>query len=66
MASCNLRHFGSCLGQFRENQLSSRNLTDFVNYNKPFKNTFFLQPLTGVPTAQRDAVSVKKVFRKGE
>ena len=38
MASCNLRNFGPCFGQFREIQLFSRNLTDFVNYNKPCYN----------------------------
>ena len=36
MASCNLRNFGPCLNQFREIQLFSWNLTDFVHYNKPF------------------------------
>ena len=35
MASCNLRNFGPCFGQFREIQLFSRNLPDFVNYNQP-------------------------------
>ena len=35
MASCNLRKLGPCLSQFREIQLFSRNLTNFVNYNKP-------------------------------
>ena len=35
MAFCNLQNFGPCFSQFREIQLFSRNLTDFVNYNKP-------------------------------
>ena len=35
MAFCNLQNFGPCFGQFREIQLFLRNLTDFVNYNKP-------------------------------
>ena len=36
LVSCNLRNFGRCLSQFREIQLFTRNLTDFVHYNKSF------------------------------
>ena len=46
MASFNLRNFGPCLSQFREIQLFSRNLTDFVNYDKPPKHKYMDVPLT--------------------
>ena len=36
MATSNLQNFGPCLCQIHEIRLFSRNLTDFVNYNKPF------------------------------
>ena len=34
IAASNLQNFGPCLSQFREIQLFSRNLTDFVNVNE--------------------------------
>ena len=37
MASCNLRNSAPCLCRFRKIRLFSRNLTDFLNYNKPHK-----------------------------
>ena len=40
MASCNLQNNGACLCRFREIRVFSRNLTDFVNYNKPLHDTF--------------------------
>ena len=40
MASCNLQNIGPCLYRFREIRLFSRNLTDFVNYDKPLHDTY--------------------------
>ena len=34
MASCNLRNFEGSVLRFRKSQITSRNLTDFVNYKK--------------------------------
>ena len=38
MVSCNLQNLRPCLSQFRRIQHFLRNLTDFVNYNKPPKS----------------------------
>ena len=37
LASCNLGNFGVSLRRFHEILISSRNLIDFLNYNKPLE-----------------------------